>query len=95
MSDLYLHLLKIAVFTCLMIAPFLFVGWIVHRILDRPWRVTRWKKLRWSIERRLTMVRHDDKWWRRRLLRRQRRSGWWLLILMTWDLLWWRPPKEE
>jgi hypothetical protein len=82
MSDLELHLLKVAGFTCLMIVPFLFAGWIAHRILDRPWRVTRWRKFLWQLKRRSTMA------------KRRERSGLWLLILMTWDLMWWRPPKE-
>ena len=81
MSDTYLHLIKVASFTCLMIVPFLFAGWIAHRILDRPWRVSRSMKVKWWLARKLKgasdMVRKPRK-----------RSGLWLLILMTWDLLW-------
>lgn len=87
MSDLELHLLKIAAFTCLMIGPFLFAGWIAHLILDRPWRVSRTMRLRWWLARKLKGT--DT------MSRRKQRSGLWLLILMTWDLIWWRPPKED
>ena len=51
MDDHVLNLIKITGFTCLMVVLPLCVGLIAVRILERPWRVTRWKKIQWSIER--------------------------------------------